>query len=184
LRYAADKRYSNGIGLRSPEPNAAAIGCRRRSRSRAALSLRRRQKDPGVDLRDLARLDHHFHVRQFPLVHVSHSWRSCSDSVPMNEMNVKATALRRPARRSSSTRWIRSALAALAELIAPFARGTRQALGGRPPFPIESMLRIRILQREIRTPRTQEKRARRPFSGSTRRKIHARFCCPCWYAGP
>ena len=32
--------------------------------------------------------------------------------------------------------------ATLVTLIAPFARGAHQALGGRPPFPIETMLRI------------------------------------------
>ena len=36
--------------------------------------------------------------------------------------------------------------AALVALIAPFARGAHQALGGRPPFPIEIMLRIHCLQ--------------------------------------
>ena len=36
--------------------------------------------------------------------------------------------------------------AALVTLIAPFARGAHQALGGRPPFPIETMLRIHCLQ--------------------------------------
>lgn len=36
--------------------------------------------------------------------------------------------------------------AALVALIAPFARGAHQALGGRPPFPIETMLRIHCLQ--------------------------------------
>lgn len=36
--------------------------------------------------------------------------------------------------------------AALVALIAPFDRGLHQALGGRPPFPIETMLRIHCLQ--------------------------------------
>ena len=36
--------------------------------------------------------------------------------------------------------------AELVALIAPFARGAHQALGGRPPFPIEIMLRIHCLQ--------------------------------------
>jgi transposase, IS5 family len=36
--------------------------------------------------------------------------------------------------------------AALVELIRPHARGAHQALGGRPPFPIETMLRIHCLQ--------------------------------------
>ena len=36
--------------------------------------------------------------------------------------------------------------AALVAFIAPFARGAHQALGGRPPFPIETMLRIHCLQ--------------------------------------
>ena len=36
--------------------------------------------------------------------------------------------------------------AALVALIAPFARGAHQALGGRLPFPIETMLRIHCLQ--------------------------------------
>ena len=36
--------------------------------------------------------------------------------------------------------------AVLVSLIAPFARGAHQALGGRPPFPIETMLRIHCLQ--------------------------------------
>lgn len=36
--------------------------------------------------------------------------------------------------------------AALVALIQPFARGAHQALGGRPPFPIETMLRIHCLQ--------------------------------------
>ena len=36
--------------------------------------------------------------------------------------------------------------ATLVALIAPFARGAHQALGGRPPFPIETMLRIHCLQ--------------------------------------
>lgn len=31
-------------------------------------------------------------------------------------------------------------------VIAPFARGSHQALGGRPPFPIETMLRIHCSQ--------------------------------------
>ena len=31
-------------------------------------------------------------------------------------------------------------------LDAPFARGAHQALGGRPPFPIEPILRIHCLQ--------------------------------------
>lgn len=34
----------------------------------------------------------------------------------------------------------------LVELIRPHARGAHQALGGRPPFPIETMLRIHCLQ--------------------------------------
>ncbi len=36
--------------------------------------------------------------------------------------------------------------AALVALIAPFARGAHRVLGGRPPFPIEPMLRIHCLQ--------------------------------------
>ena len=36
--------------------------------------------------------------------------------------------------------------AELAALIQPHARGAHQALGGRPPFPIETMLRIHCLQ--------------------------------------
>jgi len=36
--------------------------------------------------------------------------------------------------------------AALVGLIQPHARGAHQALGGRPPFPIETMLRIHCLQ--------------------------------------
>lgn len=36
--------------------------------------------------------------------------------------------------------------AALVELIRPHVRGAHQALGGRPPFPIETMLRIHCLQ--------------------------------------
>jgi len=36
--------------------------------------------------------------------------------------------------------------AALVALIQPYARGAHQALGGRPPFPIETMLRIHCLQ--------------------------------------
>lgn len=36
--------------------------------------------------------------------------------------------------------------ATLVAVIAPFARGSHQALGGRPPFPIETMLRIHCLQ--------------------------------------
>ena len=36
--------------------------------------------------------------------------------------------------------------AALVALIAPFAHGAHQALVGRPPFPIEIMLRIHCLQ--------------------------------------
>jgi transposase, IS5 family len=36
--------------------------------------------------------------------------------------------------------------AALVALIQPHARGAHQALGGRPPFPIEAMLRIHCLQ--------------------------------------
>lgn len=35
---------------------------------------------------------------------------------------------------------------ALVALIQPHARGAHQALGGRPPFPIETMLRIHCLQ--------------------------------------
>ncbi len=35
--------------------------------------------------------------------------------------------------------------AALVALIKPHARGAHQALGGRPPFPIEVMLRIPVL---------------------------------------
>jgi IS5 family transposase len=34
----------------------------------------------------------------------------------------------------------------LVALIRPHARGAHQALGGRPPFPIETMLRIHCLQ--------------------------------------
>ena len=34
----------------------------------------------------------------------------------------------------------------LVELVRPHARGAHQALGGRPPFPIETMLRIHCLQ--------------------------------------
>ena len=36
--------------------------------------------------------------------------------------------------------------ATLVAVIVPFARGSHQALGGRPPFPIETMLRIHCLQ--------------------------------------
>ena len=36
--------------------------------------------------------------------------------------------------------------AALVELVRHHARGAHQALGGRPPFPIETMLRIHCLQ--------------------------------------
>ena len=36
--------------------------------------------------------------------------------------------------------------AMLVALITPLARGAHQALGGRPPFPIETMLRIHCLQ--------------------------------------
>ena len=36
--------------------------------------------------------------------------------------------------------------AALVSLIQPHARGAHQALGWRPPFPIETMLRIHCLQ--------------------------------------
>jgi IS5 family transposase len=36
--------------------------------------------------------------------------------------------------------------ATLVKLIQPHARGAHQALGGRPPFPIETMLRIHCLQ--------------------------------------
>ena len=36
--------------------------------------------------------------------------------------------------------------AALVALIQPHARGAHQALGGRPPFPVETMLRIHCLQ--------------------------------------
>lgn len=36
--------------------------------------------------------------------------------------------------------------ATLVALIAPFARGAHQALGGRPPFPIDTILRIHCLQ--------------------------------------
>lgn len=36
--------------------------------------------------------------------------------------------------------------AALVSLIQPHARGAHQALGGRPPFPVEAMLRIHCLQ--------------------------------------
>jgi len=36
--------------------------------------------------------------------------------------------------------------AALVSLIQPHARGAHQALGGRPPFPVETMLRIHCLQ--------------------------------------
>ena len=35
---------------------------------------------------------------------------------------------------------------ALVALIQPHARGAHQALGGRPPFPIETMFRIHCLQ--------------------------------------
>ncbi len=35
--------------------------------------------------------------------------------------------------------------ATLVALIAPFARGAHQALGGCPPFPIGAMLRIHFL---------------------------------------
>ena len=36
--------------------------------------------------------------------------------------------------------------AALVGLIQPHVRGAHQALGGRPPFPVETMLRIHCLQ--------------------------------------
>jgi IS5 family transposase len=36
--------------------------------------------------------------------------------------------------------------ATLVALIEPFARGAHQALGGRPPFAVETMLRIHCLQ--------------------------------------
>ena len=36
--------------------------------------------------------------------------------------------------------------AALVALIEPHARGAHQALGGRPPFAVETMLRIHCLQ--------------------------------------
>ena len=36
--------------------------------------------------------------------------------------------------------------ATLVSLIQPHARGAHQALGGRPPFPIETMLRIHFMQ--------------------------------------
>ena len=36
--------------------------------------------------------------------------------------------------------------AELMSLIAPHARGAHQALGGRPPFAVETMLRIHCLQ--------------------------------------
>ena len=35
---------------------------------------------------------------------------------------------------------------ALVGIIQPHARGTHQALGGRPPFAVETMLRIHCLQ--------------------------------------
>jgi IS5 family transposase len=53
----------------------------------------------------------------------------------------------------------------LVTLIEPYARGAHQALGGRPPFPIETMLRIHCLQLwwNLSDPAMQEELHDRPL---------------------
>ena len=55
--------------------------------------------------------------------------------------------------------------AALIALIQPHARGAHRALGGRPPFPIETMLRIYCLQLwwNLRDPAMVEELQERPL---------------------
>jgi IS5 family transposase len=55
--------------------------------------------------------------------------------------------------------------AALVALIQPHARGAHQALGGRPPFPVETMLRIHFLQlwRNLSDPAMEEELHERPL---------------------
>jgi transposase, IS5 family len=55
--------------------------------------------------------------------------------------------------------------AALVALIQPHARGAHQALGGRPPFPIETMLRIHCLQLwwNLSDPAVEEELHERPL---------------------
>ena len=55
--------------------------------------------------------------------------------------------------------------AVLVALVAPFARGAHQALGGRPPFPIETMLRIHYLQLcwKLSDPAMEEELHERPM---------------------
>lgn len=55
--------------------------------------------------------------------------------------------------------------AALVGLIEPFARGAHQALGGRPPFPVETMLRIHCLQLwwNLSDPAVEEELHERPL---------------------
>ena len=54
---------------------------------------------------------------------------------------------------------------ALVALIQPHARGAHQALGGRPPFPIETMLRIHCLQLwwNLSDPAVEEELHERPL---------------------
>src|SRR6218665_1362377 len=55
--------------------------------------------------------------------------------------------------------------AALVALIQPHARGAHQALGGRPPFPVETMLRIHCLQLwwNLSDPAAEEELHERPL---------------------
>ena len=55
--------------------------------------------------------------------------------------------------------------ATLVALIEPFARGAHQALGGRPPFPVETMLRIHCLQLwwNLSDPAVEEELHERPM---------------------
>jgi transposase, IS5 family len=55
--------------------------------------------------------------------------------------------------------------AALVALIQTYARGAHQALGGRPPFPIETMLRIHCLQLwwNLSDPAMEEEMHERPL---------------------
>lgn len=55
--------------------------------------------------------------------------------------------------------------AALVELIEPYARGAHQALGGRPPFAVQTMLRIHCLQLwwNLSDPAAEEELHERPL---------------------
>lgn len=62
----------------------------------------------------------------------------------------------------------------LIALVAPHARGAHQALGGRPPFPVEVMLRIHCLQLwwNLSDPAMEEELHERPlYRQSVRVKV-------------